>query len=286
MFCPSGDAESLTRLLSVALWTMSVPLVAFLYSVLVWLTYAFYRETDWSNPPALRAMLLRWILVILAWIVTAGVVGLCGACGPDPSPQGIGCLVGVTAVGTVVLGGVGAKLILQTRRDEVVGVEEIPYYGARALSDRLMVVTGASNGIGLETTRQLAAQGATVLMLCRNPDRAHAAINTILKMQVELHEKDPSKHPTPDIDPYNLIFVPFDLTSFDSIRRSVKDVRQHAERHPSGVIDSLILNAGTYPSIPSRPKHHSTDRRVRHIMCACFRPPPIATGLVSDQTRQ
>jgi len=244
MFCPSGDDASLSRLMSVALWTISVPLVAFLYALLVWATYAFYRETSWAHPAALRALLFRWILMTLAWIVSAGVVALCGTCGADPSQQGIGCLVGVTAVCTVVFGGAGVKLILQTRREEVVGVDEIPFYGTRALADKLVVVTGSSNGIGLETARQLAAQGATILMLCRSSDRTRAAIDAIVKRQADLHEKDPARHPTPIISPDQLVFVPFDLTSFDSIRRSVKDVRQHAERHPSGVVDSLVLNAG------------------------------------------
>ena len=43
------------------------------------------------------------------------------------------------------------------------------------LDGRLAVVTGANSGIGLETTRGLAALGARVVMACRSLDRAHAA---------------------------------------------------------------------------------------------------------------
>ena len=43
------------------------------------------------------------------------------------------------------------------------------------LDGRLAVVTGANSGIGLETTRGLAALGARVVMACRSRDRAEAA---------------------------------------------------------------------------------------------------------------
>ena len=39
------------------------------------------------------------------------------------------------------------------------------------LRDKVCVVTGASSGIGLETSRRLAAEGAHVLMVARNSDR-------------------------------------------------------------------------------------------------------------------
>ncbi|GLZ40512.1 oxidoreductase [Actinokineospora sp. NBRC 105648] len=41
--------------------------------------------------------------------------------------------------------------------------------------DDLAVVTGANAGLGIETTRALAARGTTVLMACRNQDKAAAA---------------------------------------------------------------------------------------------------------------
>src|SRR5918999_2464778 len=39
------------------------------------------------------------------------------------------------------------------------------------LRDKVCVVTGASRGIGLETSRRLAAEGANVLMVARGADR-------------------------------------------------------------------------------------------------------------------
>lgn len=41
--------------------------------------------------------------------------------------------------------------------------------------DRVVVVTGANSGIGLEASRGLAALGATVIMACRSEERGHAA---------------------------------------------------------------------------------------------------------------
>jgi 3-oxoacyl-[acyl-carrier protein] reductase len=43
------------------------------------------------------------------------------------------------------------------------------------LSDRVCVVTGSTSGIGLETARMLAAEGAQVVVSGRDPDRVEAA---------------------------------------------------------------------------------------------------------------
>jgi NAD(P)-dependent dehydrogenase (short-subunit alcohol dehydrogenase family) len=40
---------------------------------------------------------------------------------------------------------------------------------------KICVVTGANSGIGFEASRQLAERGATVVMVCRNPERGEAA---------------------------------------------------------------------------------------------------------------
>jgi len=47
------------------------------------------------------------------------------------------------------------------------------------LTDKVCVVTGASKGIGLETSRKLAAEGAKVLMVARNGDTLAAAADAI-----------------------------------------------------------------------------------------------------------
>lgn len=44
---------------------------------------------------------------------------------------------------------------------------------------RTVLVTGANSGLGLRTAEALAGAGATVLLACRNPERAEAALDSI-----------------------------------------------------------------------------------------------------------
>lgn len=46
-------------------------------------------------------------------------------------------------------------------------------------SGKVAIVTGANSGIGYETVKALAAKGATVIMACRNLEKAHAAADKI-----------------------------------------------------------------------------------------------------------
>ncbi len=93
----------------------------------------------------------------------------------------------------------------------------------RDLSGATYVVTGANSGIGWVTARQLAAQGARVVLGCRRMDQAQAAIATI-------HEA----HPDADLVAYRL-----DLGDLDSVRSFASDVLGACPR-----IDGLVNNAG------------------------------------------
>lgn len=42
-------------------------------------------------------------------------------------------------------------------------------------SGRVAMVTGANSGLGYESSRELARKGATVIMACRNPQKAERA---------------------------------------------------------------------------------------------------------------
>jgi NAD(P)-dependent dehydrogenase (short-subunit alcohol dehydrogenase family) len=52
-----------------------------------------------------------------------------------------------------------------------------------ALEGQVAVVTGANSGIGLETTSILAARGATVVLACRDNDKARSAADQIMAVR-------------------------------------------------------------------------------------------------------
>jgi len=89
---------------------------------------------------------------------------------------------------------------------------------------RVCVVTGANSGLGLETSSKIASRGATVVMACRNLDKAEAAAR-----QVRAAAADPDR----------VEILELDLTSLDSVRRAAEQlVKQH------DTVDLLINNAG------------------------------------------
>ena len=92
------------------------------------------------------------------------------------------------------------------------------------LTGRLAVVTGASTGLGEETTRALAAHGAEIVMAVRDLDRGEAAaerIRAAVDHPVELHVRE------------------LDLASLDSVRAFADGFLTEHDR-----LDLLINNAG------------------------------------------
>jgi retinol dehydrogenase-12 len=89
------------------------------------------------------------------------------------------------------------------------------------------IVTGGNSGIGFETALALANQGANVIILSRNQEKAEAAIKSIkAKSQNE-----------------NVDFILTDLSS----QKSIKDAARYILRE-FDVIDVLVNNAGTWYS--------------------------------------
>jgi len=88
---------------------------------------------------------------------------------------------------------------------------------------RVAIVTGANSGIGLETARQLAAHGATVVMACRSPERSSAAVEDIRA----------------SVPGARLEVQQLDLASLDSVREAAEQLRVAHDR-----IDLLVNNAG------------------------------------------
>lgn len=95
---------------------------------------------------------------------------------------------------------------------------------------RTAVVTGANSGIGLETARELARNGASVVMACRSVDRGERAADDV-------------RRDVPDAD---LRVEHCDLASLESIRSFASRVEDDAL-----AVDVLVNNAGTM-AIPRR----------------------------------
>ena len=111
------------------------------------------------------------------------------------------------------------------------GSEEVA--GDTDLSGKLVVVTGGSAGLGIETIRVLAKCGAKVVSTVRDQEKGQIALETVKKS-------------VPDADVELAILDLFDL---DSVRKCGKEI---AENFPK--IDILINNAGVMAAPLSRTK--------------------------------
>ncbi|MHA6822828.1 SDR family NAD(P)-dependent oxidoreductase [Ralstonia pseudosolanacearum] len=89
-------------------------------------------------------------------------------------------------------------------------------------SGKGFIVTGANTGLGLETSRVLAARGARVLLACRDQSKAQEAMARI-------------RQPHPNAD---LAFLPLDLADLASVRTAAGQAMTEPR------IDALINNAG------------------------------------------
>lgn len=95
------------------------------------------------------------------------------------------------------------------------------------MQQRTIVITGANTGIGLETAVSLASSGERVIIACRNPTKADAAV-------AEISARAASS---------DVSAVPLDLASLASVRACAAELGRRCER-----IDVLINNAGLIQS--------------------------------------
>lgn len=56
-----------------------------------------------------------------------------------------------------------------------------------SLEGKIFIVTGANTGLGFETTKALVSRGATVIMACRNEDKANEAVVKIRQATANGH---------------------------------------------------------------------------------------------------
>lgn len=93
------------------------------------------------------------------------------------------------------------------------------------MNNKVVIITGASSGLGEYSAYDLLLHGAKVVYGCRNKDNALKSINKV-----------------PEEYRKNASYIPLDLCSFKSIKAFVETIRQNYQE-----IDILINNAGAMP---------------------------------------
>ena len=113
-----------------------------------------------------------------------------------------------------------------------------------SLEGRLALVTGANIGLGLETTRQLARKGASVVMACRDQTKAATARNQLQREGCT-----------------NLEILALDLGDLRSVHNAVQQLQQRHSR-----VDLLINNAGVMaPPRRTSAQGHEWQFAVNHL---------------------
>lgn len=93
----------------------------------------------------------------------------------------------------------------------------------KSLKGVRILITGANSGIGFSFAKQASYKGASIVMACRNEERANKAIKAIKE---EVEEAD-------------LSFIKYDQSSFESIRNFVSLIEKEK-------FDVVALNAGIF----------------------------------------
>lgn len=110
---------------------------------------------------------------------------------------------------------------------------------------RVAVVTGANSGLGYETARVLAQHGATVIMACRNAEKAEKAAAEIRAL-----------HPTGEV-----VVMPLDLSDLKSVHAFADEFSATYDR-----LDLLINNAGIMvPPLGRTAQGFETQFGVNHL---------------------
>jgi len=103
---------------------------------------------------------------------------------------------------------------------------------ANILSDKTIVVTGSTSGIGLAAATELARRGAFVIGVGRHRSRCMQAEETI-------------KSACPEA---RVVFCTADLSSIREVRRLAAEIRDKIAENGDSKLDVLINNAGTFSS--------------------------------------
>ncbi|KAG5179747.1 hypothetical protein JKP88DRAFT_269076 [Tribonema minus] len=106
------------------------------------------------------------------------------------------------------------------------------------MQGKVVVVTGANAGIGLETAKALMGMGAHVILACRSEERAKEAIETMTRGLLNVAALERPRGGVPTLRG-KATFMPLDLCSLKSVRNFATEYRKR--KLP---LDVLVLNAG------------------------------------------
>ena len=93
------------------------------------------------------------------------------------------------------------------------------------MTDKVIIITGASNGLGKESAFDLLDHNAKIIFACRSEERTMKIINTL-----------------PEKIKQNAIFMHLDVSNFNSIINFSKEIKKKFSK-----IDILMNNAGAMP---------------------------------------
>jgi NAD(P)-dependent dehydrogenase (short-subunit alcohol dehydrogenase family) len=111
-------------------------------------------------------------------------------------------------------------------------------YTAQAVKNQVILVTGATDGLGKQVARDLAAQRATILLHGRSREKGQ---NTVQEIRDATGNK-------------KLIYYNADFSSLDAVRRLTEEIRGN-----QGRLDVLINNAGIGAGPRKARREISTD---------------------------
>jgi NAD(P)-dependent dehydrogenase (short-subunit alcohol dehydrogenase family) len=136
----------------------------------------------------------------------------------------------VGATGGIVVGAAGAASAAVAINNQV-NNRLSPYEPAPGSMDgKVVLITGGSSGLGLESAKRLGAAGATIVLTSRNLSKGEIAVGDVKKYQASKGMGDSSKV-------YNLVLDLDDLESVKSFPSAYKQLGL-------GSIDVLLNNAG------------------------------------------
>lgn len=221
---------------------LSSPILSFIYAISVHLFLAFFNERLVTPLRYWRPIIIRLVYVLIIGLITWLWIND-NYCTSNPnsfvgsfylnemgSSSFFNSYDWVVKLGVCLLNlAISTYLIVDTRCKEVDGPPPVfesfanrdssdvcgqrnSKRRARSMQNKVVLITGANSGIGLETARQLYNCGATVIFACRSRERAVKAMRVINHTGRYNNEADVGQ----------MYFLSLDLTSISSIRNAAK----------------------------------------------------------------